>query len=232
MPWYGASSLFKRTTVVTTAATALSGASPFDLTTVAVLTGEPWFQQTLNPIWLQRVLTACSISIANYCNRIFAQQTYTDTFFPQRDPPISVTIGGVDPLQLAYFPMTSGSSVVTENGVALVLGTDYLEDPELGQLTRLDVNGWPMRWPKLGLVVQYQAGYTMAAIPPDLADAAIEFVKWRYYSATRDPSLKSQEIPGDISQSFLYGTGPGGPDDIPAVVSGKIDRYRIYPIVA
>ena len=232
MPWYGASSLFKRTTVVTTAATALSGASPFDLTTVAVLTGEPWFQQTLNPIWLQRVLTACSISIANYCNRIFAQQTYTDTFFPQRDPPISVTIGGVDPLQLAYFPMTSGSSVVTENGVSLVLGTDYLEDPELGQLTRLDVNGWPMRWPKLGLVVQYQAGYTMAAIPPDLADAAIEFVKWRYYSATRDPGLKSEEVPGDYSASYLWGTGPGGPDDIPATVSGKIERYRVAPVVA
>jgi len=232
MPWYGHTALFRHTTVVTTAATATGGASPFDLTTVSILNGEPWYQTTLSSVWLQRVLTASSVSIANYCNRIFALQTYTDTFFPQRDPPISAAIGGLDPLQLAYFPMTAGSSIVTENGVLLVLGTDYFEDPELGQLTRIDINGLPMRWPRFEMVVQYQAGYALSAMPADLVDAAIDFVKWRVFSGTRDPGLKSQEIPGDISQSFLWGTGPGGPDDIPAPVAGKIDRYRIYPVVA
>lgn len=232
MAWYGATSVFKRTTVVTTAATATGSASPFDLTTLTTLKGEPWYQISLSDAWLQRVITASSIAIAQYCNRVFSQQSYTDTFFPQRDPPISPATGGVDPLQLAFFPMAPGSSVVTENGLALTLGTDYLEDPELSQLTRLGQYGYPMLWPKFPIVVQYQAGYSLSAMPSDLMDAAIELVKWRVFTATRDPGLKSQDIPGDISQSFLWGTGPGGPDDMPATISGKIDRYRIYPIVA
>lgn len=232
--YYGSSPLSTRISTVVTPATAKSPGSPYDLATLAQVKAEPWYSAGANvsDVWLQRIITACSNTIADYCNRIFQVQTYKETIFLQRDPPIAVTIGGAAPLQLKYEALVAGSSAVTENGNALILGADYLEDHESSQLTRLGFNGYPMRWPKLELTAQYKAGFAPGS--PDmaiLADACIDFVKWRWMSAKRDPALKSENVVGVYEAAYLWGTGPGGPDDMPAGVAEKIRRYRV-PVIA
>jgi len=235
--YYGSSPLSTILSTVVTPATPPTGAaqsaSPYDLTTVEDAAFELQLTSS-NDLdkWLQRVITACSLGIAQYCNRVFPLQTYQDTFFLQRDPFPGVIIGGAAPLQLKYEALAAGSSSVTENGVALVLGTDYLEDPGLSQLTRLDMRGFPMRWPKFEIAVQYQAGYAADSDEMTiLADACLQFVKFRYFSRLRDPGIKSENVVGVYEASYLWGTGPGGPNDIPADIAGKIDRFRV-PVVA
>lgn len=230
--YYGAAGIATHLSTVVTAATATPPAGPYDLTTLTQVKAEPWYNASLSDAWHSRIITACSLALARYCNRVFPLQTYLDTIFLQRDPPISPVIGGAATLQLNYAPLVAATSVVTENGVALTLNTDYREDPSASQLIRIDARGYPMRWPKLALSVQYNAGYASGSPEMlDLADAALEFVKFRAMSATRDPGLKSQEIVGDYAASYLWGSGPGGPLDLPATVAGRVERYRIIPIV-
>jgi hypothetical protein len=181
---------------------------------------------------LTRYIAACSQAIQTYCNRIFAVQTIEDQFFPQRDAPISPVIQGVDPIQLSRWPIVALLSVVewpsSANPVTLTSGTDFLEDDDAGQLIRLDKFGAPKLWSTAPLTVQYSAGY--ATLPADVVDACIDFVKFRYFARMRDPSLKSENVVGVYEASYLWGTGPGGPDDMPATVAGKIDRYRV-PVI-
>jgi Phage gp6-like head-tail connector protein len=178
---------------------------------------------------LTRYINACSGIIAKFCNRTFPAQSYQDDFFPQRDPAITPVRQGIDPIQLLNWPIIAPITSVVENTVAnpitLTSGTDFWEDDKGGQLTRLDTFGYPRIWPAVQITVQYNAGYN--PIPLDLADACMDFVKWRYFSRTRDPGLRSQNIPGDYEASYLWGTGPGGPDDIPGTVAEKVERYRI-----
>lgn len=182
---------------------------------------------------LTRYIAACSQAIQTYCNRVFAVETIQDQFFPQRDAPISPVIQGVDPIQLTRWPIVSLLSVVewpsSSNPITLTSGTNFLEDDDAGQLIRLDKFGVPKLWSPNPLTVQYTAGY--ATLPADLVDACIDFVKFRYFARMRDPSLKSENVAGVYEASYLWGTGPGGPDDMPATVAGKIDRYRV-PVLA
>ena len=234
--FYGATADLTHITTVVTPATGSGGAGPYDLTTLAAVKAEPWYTPSLADAWLQRIITACSNSIGQYCNRVLVVQTYQDTIFPRRDPPMRIAVGGLNVVQVTNFPVIAPAGSppvsnvsVTENGVALIENTDYIVDYDMGQITRYDPNtAYVMPWDEWPIVVQYKAGY--AAGTPDmalLADACITFVKWRAFVSTRDPGLKSQSIPGDIEQTFLWGSGPGGPLNIPAEVTGIIDNYRV-----
>jgi hypothetical protein len=181
---------------------------------------------------LTRYIAVCSQIIQKYCNRNFPVETIQDQFFPRRDAPITPVIQGVDPLQLTRWPIVSIVSVVewplSLTPTTLIGGTDFLEDDRYGQLIRLDNFAFPKIWAAIPVTVQYKAGY--ATLPSDVVDACIEFVKWRYFSRMRDPGLKSQNIPGVYEASYLWNTGPGGPDDIPAPIAEKVSRYRV-PVI-
>lgn len=235
--YYGASAHFKTLSTVTTPATALlpgasRGASPFDLTTVSAVETELGVESSAqNNAYFQRVITACSLKMAQHCKRSFAIQTYQDTIFPLRDPPFRIATGGLDPVQTAQRPLISGSVTVTENGTTLVENTNYVVDYALGQITRYDPNDYPIPFDEWMIVVQYKAGFAPSA--PDfsiLADAAIEFVKFRYFARFRDPGLKSENVVGVYEAAYLWGTGPGGPLDIPGPVAEMIERYRVPTI--
>jgi hypothetical protein len=177
---------------------------------------------------LNRYIAASSQQLETYCNRRFAAETIEDRFFPPRDPPFRIAVGGADPLQLSRWPIISIASV-TENGKALAAGTDFLADSELGHLTRLDVISYPTKWDAWPIVAQYKAGFT--TLPADLVDACIQLVKWRYFSRLRDPGVRSENVSGVYEAQYWLGTGLGGPDDLPAEVAAKVARYRL-PVVA
>ena len=231
--YYGATAALTQTTVVLTPATPPSGASasasPYDLTTVTNAAFELQLGEGVAlDQWLQRVITACSLVMAQYCNRIFPLQTYQDTIFPKRDPPMRIAVGGLDVVQLRRWPSVSPIVSLTENGVALTENTDYVVDYEKAQVSRYDPNtAYIIPWDEWPIVVQYQAGF--AAGSADMAvleDACLDFIRYRYFARLRDPTIRQENVEGVYSASYLYNTGPGGPDDIPGTVAEKINRYR------
>jgi hypothetical protein len=135
------------------------------------------------------------------------------------------------PQVLAPLP---GFVSVIENQIPLTEGVDFLVDTDVGQLTRLDVNGWPKRWPPLPIVVFYPAGYSMT--DPDMSDAqdaVTRMVKGRYFAQTRDPALRQENIEGVFSATYWFGAGPGaspGVGNLPPDIQGILEKYR-SPVV-
>jgi hypothetical protein len=180
---------------------------------------------------LTRYIDACSHAIQTYCNRVFAVRSVQDEIRPPREGDLPTAVAGIDPLQLSSWPVVTSDpptalSVIEGHDTVLTLGEDFELDARRGRLIRLNLHR-PCRWYDKA-VVQYSAGY--ATLPADVVDACIDFVKFRYFARMRDPSLKSENVVGVYEASYLWGTGPGGPDDMPATVAGKIDRYRV-PVI-
>ena len=113
--------------------------------------------------------------------------------------------------------------------VTLAEGVDFIADRALGPLTRLGQDGYVRQWPALPLLIQYQAGF--AAIPDDVQEAVTLLVKMHWFSRQRDPLARSQSAPGVFEQTFVMGTGPGGPGDMSADAAALLDRYRV-PVIA
>jgi hypothetical protein len=70
--------------------------------------------------------------------------------------------------------------------------------------------------------VQYTAGYT--TIPEAVQEACARWVAEAYYQTQRDPSLASQAIPGQLSQS--WGVQPANALDPPPGVARLLAAYR------
>ena len=104
----------------------------------------------------------------------------------------------------------------------LAEGVDFAADARLGQLTRLRADGRAREWGQGPILVLYPAGFTAATVPPDLQDGILQLIKARYFARQRDPLIKSENVQGDYSVSYL-----SGPDDgLPGSVQATLDRYR------
>lgn len=121
---------------------------------------------------------------------------------------------------------------VIENGIPLIEGVDFLTDFDEGQLTRLDVNAWPKRWPKWPIVVLYPAGYVFSDPRfADAQDAVIQIVQGRYRGQGRDPELRSQNIAGAYSATYRNVTGTDtAVGDLTPGVRAMLERYRV-PVI-
>ena len=222
--------------VISSVVTPAASYNLVDLPTVKLLLG---LTDTSRDAMLTRAIGDSSTAAQTFCNNPFVIETVQDQFFPQRDGwPWSLHGQTWAPLQLARWPIISIASVVeTIGGVAttLTLNTDYLADKKRGQLTRLQTYApgpyppQPCNWRSNPIVAIYQAGY--ATIPGDVFSAVTYLVKMEYYAQNRDPLVRTQDASGVFSQSFVMGTGPGGPGDMPAYAADRLARYRV-PIVA
>jgi hypothetical protein len=136
-------------------------------------------------------------------------------------PPYILAVENVTP------PNAPPLSIVAQ---PLTEGNDFRADPLTGQLTRLYfLNGMPRRWPTLPIVIVYSAGFDPQEA--DIEDAAIDLVKASWFGRRRDPMVKSENIEGVWQADYWFGTGPGGPGDLPNYVKDKIERYRV-PVIA
>jgi hypothetical protein len=138
------------------------------------------------------------------------------------EPAGGIVSGGAQTLG----PMPSFVSVI-ENNVPLAEGVDFLVDYDVGELTRLAVNGWPRRWPKVPIVAFYPAGFDLAAATfADAQEATIRLVKLRYFGQSRDPMLRSENVEGVYSAQWWVGTAPGSSGSMPPDIADLLDKYR------
>lgn len=179
---------------------------------------------------LRKQIRQCSKAIESYCNRTFAVQTYTENFYPDYDSRFD------NVLMLSQCPIITVTSI-TEDGVALVNGTDFIIDSGSGCVNRV-YNGIPFAWFLGGfpwgsletkvVTAVYQAGY--GVIPEDLQDAVHRMIRGRRFAQGRDPMLRQENIPGVAEyQYWIASAGESGnftPD-----VEEIISKYRM-PLAA
>ena len=209
-----------------TIVTVTTPATTYDLASLSDIRDELDITNGAQNTRLQRYLTSASAAISQYCNRVFPAETMTEQFWAQRDRWPRLVKGGVPCLQLSRWPIQSVTSV-TENGTALVQGTDFTIDATNGQLVRLDINGYPRPWPIYPIVVVYVGGFQ--TIPADVADAAVRMVKARYLARDRDPMLRAENIEGVYSAQYWIAAGSQS-GNVPPDIADILDNYRV-PVV-
>lgn len=217
------------TTVVTPAAN-------YDLTTLAVVKDDLTITNGMSDAYLSRTISRVSAVIARYCNRVFLPEFVLDEFYIDRDAYPFQFVGGVRTLQTARWPVIPASliapmipaPVVTENGATLVDGTDYRIAYASGLLTRLDGSGTPMNWGEIPTTVKYWGGYQ--PVPADLEEACARFVRARYTSRSRDPTLRSEDISGVYRADYQV-AGSGSIMSLPPDIAAVVDIYRV-PVIA
>lgn len=193
-------------TTVVTSATTPSGGAQYDLTNLGTVKTELGITSGDDDAFFRSLISRASAAAAQYCNRVFPQETVKDEFWAQRDSTPCLIQGTFEPLQLSRWPIISiAAGALTEDSVVLVDGTDFRIDYANGELIRLDANGYPTYWPAYPISVTYSAGY--ATIPYDVVDAVIRMVKSRWFLRTRDSSLRQESIPGVIERQFWVATG-------------------------
>ena len=207
-------------TIVTPAAT-------YDLTTLAAVKDELGISDNSTDAQLQRYLSAASAAVVQYTNRQFVVETILDSFWAHRDPPPRLMRGGLSPLQLSRWPLVSVTTVI-ENAVTLVVNTDYLINTNQGWLIRINDSGAPRHWPSLEIDVTFNAGF--ATIPGDIVDAVMRMVRNRWNAKDRDPSLRSENIPGVREVQYWVATGDQAGNMTPDVTD-ILDNYRV-PVIA
>lgn len=210
-----------------------SSYSLVDLVTLKILLG---ITTTTYDEYLNLVIPQASTAAQTYTNNPFVVETIQDQFWPGADGWPYMVRRRTAPLQLSRWPLVEMVSVVeTINNVAttLTLGTDYLADTADGQLTRLStysappagIAPWPVDWRANPIVAQYEAGY--AAIPGDVFDAVVTIIKAKWYAQQRDPFVRSETVPGVLSQSYFQMDSATG---LPVDAVAALTRYRV-PVV-
>ena len=207
----------------------LTPAASDDLVSLADVKGDIGVTGTEDDLYLQRRVTEMSLAAIQYMNRRLQVEKLRDSFWPQRDPYPWQLPGGVMPLQLSRWPLTAAPTLVTEQGVALAIGVDYVADLSRGQLTRIfGYDAYPSRWDALPIIVEYAAGFD--PIPLDVAAAVARAVKAQYFARSRDPAIKSQSVTGVYAATYLDRASAKGGLLTPDVCSA-LDNYRV-PVVA
>lgn len=132
-------------------------------------------------------------------------------------------------LLLDRFPVTEIESVTVDDDV--IDDDEYRVDPETGILYRLDASGYPCAWTWCkDIVVVYTGGYDLPGsddptLPPAIEAATVELVTSYWTSRGRDPTVKSDEIPGIRSVTYWVGA-IGANGDLPPSVASKIAPFR------
>lgn len=216
-----------------TITTVTAAATSFNLTTLANVKADIELRGTEKDPLINRIIPKASAAIAKWCNRVFARQTYQEVWRP---PTLSSgatrVVDGIKPLTVLRWPLVSVTSIV-EDGTLLVAGTDYELDLEHDAIYRLDGEDNPVSWPSAKRTIVYVAGYILPAngvaaasvtIPADLEDAAVRLINGRYQGGTRDPYLKSESLPGVITQEFWV---PDNEGNLPPDIKDLLEDYRV-----
>lgn len=192
-----------------TTTTVTTPASTYDLTVLATVRGELGLTDHTEDENLALWIKQASGVISKYCNRVFAQETLSDTFrlkWRERE----------ESLVLSRFPVSSIAEVL-ENDATLDQDSDYELSPLSGALTRLRSDR-PWHWYYGKVVVTYTAGYkTVSDLPFEIQRAAGLLVKSYREMVHREAFLRSEDVAGIGSKS--YQDIPMGFDFPPEVLS-------------
>jgi len=192
-----------------TATAVTAPASTYDLTVLATVRGELGLTDRAEDENLARWIKQASGVIAKYCNRVFAQETLSDTFrLKWRECE--------ETLVLSRFPVSSIVSIL-ENYATLDPTSDYELSPLSGAITRLHCDR-PWHWYYGKVTVTYVAGYaSVNDLPFEIQRAAVLLVKSYREMVDREAFLRSEDVPG--VRSVSYQDVPMGFDFPPEVLS-------------
>lgn len=203
--------------------TVVTPANSQDLTILANVKAELGITTTDEDVKLETWIDQSSSVIAGECNRVFGEETVSESF--RIRAPFGMQWPEYRHVKLKRYPVTAIASVV-ENGNTLTVDVDYEYDPETGIMTRL-WGDYTRRWCFRTLVVTYTAGYALlGTLPEAIERATISLVKQYRFAATRDPLLKSEDIPGVLSQTFWVGSTGEKSNGLPPDVETLIGPYK------
>ena len=191
-----------------------------DLTTLATIKDELGVADNTTDARLSRYITEASGMIAEYCNRVFAIETVTETVRngPRRSYSLSNPWQGQQQaLILQRYPIVNIVSVA-ENDV-LLDPLNYEVDQANGELQRLDTGGYCL-WSASKIAITYSAGYTLpTGLPSGIERACIMLVKQFAASGDRDPMVQSERSDGIGSTQFFNASGTGLPPEVEGLIS-------------
>src|ERR1044072_8974070 len=170
-------------------------ADTIDLTTLDTAKSELGITDTSQDAKITRWIHEVSGQIGARINRVLGGETVKETF----DIGFCGAFAG---LTLSRNPVAMIDSITSAD--AALSTSDYRMDVGKGILYRT-YGLWSGR-----VVVQYQAGFVLLSeLPYDLERACLLLLRYRQSAGSRDPMLKSEEIPNVYSASYWVGSIPG-----------------------
>ncbi len=166
-----------------------------DLTTIANV--EQWLDLTAgcaDEALLTRLITAASGFIRRWCDRDFVSQSYTD----------SLDGKGGGRMPLPQQPITAVSALVID-GVTVPPGDPVSTPGYYFTPTMLCLNGYRFARGFGNVTVSYTAGY--AVIPPEVEQACIELVAFRYREISRI-GMASKAMAGETTSYVVRDMPP------------------------
>lgn len=220
-----------RITVVTTPA------DSYDLVTLAQAKQSLEIEtaDTTHDALLRQLIARASDTFARACDRVFALEEVEETFRFNTS---------TEALRLSHYPVVEITDVTVSGGA--LADTDYFVDADKGLLYNDSFCG---RWGSafqfsrmVKVVVNYTGGFVLPGgeepegsrlLPADVTAAVLALISVNYLDITsaRDSDLRSEDIPGVISQTFASSTSTTSSEAFPAPVSDAIARYRV-PVIA
>lgn len=164
---------------------------------------------------METVIGQVSALIDRFLDRGLAEADVTDYFREATG----------DTLRLSRYPVAQILEVI-EGGTALT--PDYWELDELtGQLWRLG-SGDRYDWSSAGTTtVQYIGGYILPDdLPADIQRAAIDQIRAQYISGSRDPALRSINVPDVVAVSYSVAGGDSYGAGLLSQVEAALNPYR------
>jgi hypothetical protein len=207
----------------------LTPATTYDLTTLETVKTELEITGSTQDSFIGELIRQASGDVARYCNRVLALESVREVI---RIPWRSTAGEESSRLWLRRVPVVS-ITLVTENATTLVEGTDFECDQETGRLTRL-AGGDALWWNSGGgtwgwsgvVVVEYSGGYELLPdLPYDIERSTIDLIKRRYYSRSRDPALRSQQVLDIITKSYTAESSEPTVRGLPRSIAERLDDY-------
>lgn len=190
------------------------------MTTLAVVKEEFAIRNSAQDSKLKRWITETSATVETYLGRSLGAATL------QEDWAWEARHSTKYALILRQYPVRSITSVTVDNTV--LDPTSLVLDADKGLLYRVDSAGFRRHWNALRLTAVYVAGYVAVAdIPSDIRRAVLIMLRHRYAMGDRDPTIKSEQVPGVLSSTYWVG-GIGENPAVPPEAAALLDPYREY----
>jgi uncharacterized phiE125 gp8 family phage protein len=208
------------------------------LTTLARVKAELQIATGDNDEILEVKIAEASSDIQAAVGKRLPREDVKETFWHDHDiHPLRVAHFG-NPAQTTLFlnrtPVSAIASVTVDD---LVLDPSQVRlDPDAGLLDRLSTDGFPCAWCFCkSVIVAYTGGYVLPGdtgrnLPFGIEGAVVALVSDYWASRGRDPTLRSESIPGLIDRQFWVGA-VGDPGLLPPRVLASIAQFR-RPAVA
>jgi hypothetical protein len=205
-----------------------TAATTYDLTTLAAVKSELNLVTTAEDAKLSTWISQASNACASYCDRVFGQETVTETFRQKFSYPLrsSQQTRGLETMLLTRTPVSAIVSI-TQDGTLLTQDVDYQLDPAEGILYRLDsTTDTLMSWYFGKLTVNYTGGYALVgSLPHNIERACISTVVSFRAASGRDSTVKQESIPGVLETQYWVG-GIGDNGTLTPDVTALLDPFR------